>query len=307
MKNNKFNILLLIGLASLSLVGCNTIDNSDKNNPVSDGGAYNEIEDEDVTSITVFKNDWADFNTARLNNTPIYSTIKNKINCDIEALNSSSGTWEGQLSLLQADGDLPDIFLTNGPDNSFFFNKLIRNEDILPISDWVSEEHYSNIYNYLKQFEFLRSNVSYSNGKAWFIPSSWHLEKSLYVRTDWIENLNKKLDQILVSEKIVSSTSEITDEIRNTWKYKIPDNLLEFYRLARAFTLYDPDNNGKNDTSGYVSESNKDMDAWIYLAFDAGWDQFIKEYIDVLRRNVYVVNLKYISEKEREIEIEKIL
>ena len=37
------------------------------------------------------------------------------------------------------------------------------------------------------------------------------------------------------------------------------------------------------------------------------WDQFIKEYIDVLRRNVYVVNLKYISEKEREIEIEKIL
>ena len=75
--------------------------------------------------------------------------IKNKINCDIEALNSSSGTWEGQLSLLQADGDLPDIFLTNGPDNSFFFNKLIRNEDILPISDWVSEEHYSNIYNYV--------------------------------------------------------------------------------------------------------------------------------------------------------------
>ena len=277
MKNNKFNILLLVGLASLSLVGCNTTDNSDKNNPVSDGGAYNEIEDEDVTSITVFKNDWADFNTARLNNTPIYSTIKNKINCDIEALNSSSGTWEGQLSLLQADGDLPNIFLTNGPDNSFFFNKLIRNEDILPISDWVSEEHYSNIYNYLKQFEFLRSNISYSNGKAWFIPSSWHLEKSLYVRTDWIENLNKKLDQILVSEKIVNSASEITDEIRNTWKYKIPDNLLEFYRLARAFTLYDPDNNGKNDTSGYVSESNKDMDAWIYLAFDAGWDQFIKE------------------------------
>ena len=170
MKNNKFNILLLVGLASLSLVGCNTTDNSDKNNPVSDGGAYNEIEDEDVTSITVFKNDWADFNTARLNNTPIYSTIKNKINCDIEALNSSSGTWEGQLSLLQADGDLPNIFLTNGPDNSFFFNKLIRNEDILPISDWVSEEHYSNIYNYLKQFEFLRSNFFISKCGVGEIP-----------------------------------------------------------------------------------------------------------------------------------------
>lgn len=274
-KNSKFSLLLLAGLASISLVSCGATEDDDsakENTSVTDGAAYNEIEDEDVTSINVFKNDWADFNNARLKNTPIYSTIKSKIGVDVEAINSSSATWESQLSLLQADEDLPNIFITNGPTNSYFFQKLIQNEDLLPISDWVSEEHYSNIYNYLKQFEFLRSNINYADGKMWFIPSSWHLEKSLYVRTDWINNLNDKLDSILVKEGL-----EVNDENREKYKYKTPDTLLEFYRLARAFTLYDPDNNGQNDTVGYMSESNKDMDAWIYIAFDAGWDQFVKD------------------------------
>ena len=262
---------------------------------VGDGEAYYEEDDENVTSITVFKNDWAEFNNARKNSSPIYSKLKSVINCDIEALNSSVGTWESQLSLLQADEDLPDIFLTNGPDNSYFFEKLIENGDILPISNWVSEEHYPNIYNYLKQFDFLRTNVTYGYGKIWFIPSTWHLEKSLYVRQDWIDNLNAKLDDILVAEGIVNSKSEITQDIKDTWKFNTPETLLDFYRLARAFTKYDPDNNGLNDTTGYVSESNKDMDAWIYVAFDAGWDQFIEEggayiYSDISQNAMYATN-----------------
>lgn len=276
MKNKKLLLLLFSGLLTATLTGCGG-SGDDDDVVYSDGEAYNEIVDEDVKSISVFKNDWADFNNARLKNTPIYSAIKSKINCDIEALNASGGNWESQLSILQSDEDLPDIFLTNGPDNSYFFQKLIRNEDLLAISDWVSEEHYPNIYNYLKQYEFLRTNVSYAKGKMYFIPSAWHLEKFLYVRKDWIENLNNKLDDILVAEKIVANKSEINDDIRTKWQYKIPDTLLEFYRLARAFTIYDPDGNSQNDTKGYISESNKDMDAWIYIAFDAGWQQFINE------------------------------
>lgn len=292
-------VITLICLISFFLFSC---DGSNKqtddyfyDESVGDGEAYYEVDDEDVTSITVFKNDWSVFNTARNDSTPIYSKLKSVIGCDIEALNSSSGTWESQLSLLQADEDLPDIFLTNGPDNSYFFEKLIENGDILPISNWVSEVHYPNIYNYLKQFEFMRSNVTYSYGKMWYIPSTWHLEKSLYVRQDWLDNLNAKLDDIMVAEKIVSSKSEITDELRETWKFKTPDTLLEFYRLARAFTLYDPDNNGLNDTTGYVSESNKDMDSWIYVAFDAGYVQFIEEngsytYSDISKNSMYATS-----------------
>ncbi len=273
-----FSLALLSALV-LSVASCGGsnddtgwVDPSD----YGDGEAYKEIDDENVTSITVFKNDWADFNNAKKNNTPIYKKLSTQIGCDIEAQNSSSD-WETQLALLQADEDLPDIFITNGPDNSYFFDKLIRNGDILSISDWVSPEHYPNIYNYIQQFKFLRTNVTYANDEMYFIPSSWHLEKSLYIRTDWIDNLNAKLDEILVKEGVVNSASEITDAIREEWKFGYPEDLLEFYRLARAFTLYDPDNNGQDDTYGYISESNKDFDAWIYNAFDAGWNQFIEE------------------------------
>lgn len=241
----------------------------------SDGGSYTDVEDENVTEITVFKNDWASFNTARQSNSPIYQRLKEEIGCDIVAMNSSSSTWQQQLTLLQADQDLPDIFLTEGPQAPDFFSRLIDNGDIIAISDWVTEETYPNIYRYMQQFSYMRSNISYAQGKSWFIPSSWHNEKSLYVRQDWIDNLNAKLGEILVAEGVISSQSELTDEVRAQWEYKAPETLLDFYRLARAFTIYDPDNDGQDDTTGYMSESNKDFDAWIYTAFGTGWDQFV--------------------------------
>lgn len=266
-------------LAITGFAGCNgdggrgnwdgTVDTS------KDGSAYDAAEDENVKSISIFKNDWDQINTAIKGNSPIYTKIKDKIGVELECMNTGGSQFEAQLSIMQAEGDLPDIFLTNGPDNVEFFDRLIRNGDVLPITDWVNEEHYPNIYNHLKKYEYLRYNLTYGQGKAWFIPSTWHNEKSLYVRQDWVDNLNKKLDDCLVKEGVVASASEITPAIREEWQYKAPTNLLEFYRLARAFTLYDPDGNGQNDTCGYISESNKDMDAWVYAAFGASWNEFM--------------------------------
>lgn len=279
MNKKLVSCFFLIPMIVVALAGCGKRPGGYDDDPsewIGDGEAYNEIEDEEVDEISVFKNDWANFTTARQTNSPVYRKLKEKLGVDIEAVNSSASTWEQQESLMQAGGTLPDIYLTNGPDNSYLFNKFIQNGDVLPISDWVSEAHYPNIYNYLKQYNYMRKNIHYSHGKLWYIPSTWHNEKSLYVRKDWIDNLNAKLDTILVAEHIVSSASEITDQIREQYSYKVPTTLVEFYRLARAFTLYDPDGDGQKDTYGYVSESNKDMDSWIYIAYGAGWNQFIK-------------------------------
>ncbi len=270
----------LCGVAALTVAACAPRDSETSwgnNNSDSGGGAYSEIDDEEVKSITVFKNDWAAFNNARQANSPVYQKLKEQIGCDIEALNSSGANWQNQLALLQSDNDLPDIFLTEGPNAPEFFDKLIKNEDIISISDWVSEEHYPNIYKHMQEFDYMRSNVSYARGKTWFIPSSWHNEKSLYVRQDWIDNLNNKLADVLILEGVISSEGELTAEKRAQWQFKTPETLLDFYRLARAFTLYDPDNNGADDTFGYMSESNQDMDAWIYMAFDTGWNQFVED------------------------------
>lgn len=87
---------------------------------VSDGGAWNDTEDENVKEITVFKNDWAAFNNARQANSPVYQRIKEELGCDVVAMNSSGANWQQQLVLLQADQDLPDIFLTEGPGRPIF-------------------------------------------------------------------------------------------------------------------------------------------------------------------------------------------
>jgi len=100
----------------------------------------------------------------------------------------------------------------------------------------------------------------------------------MYVRQDWIDNLNGKLASCLVGEKVIGSVSEYNEAtMYEKYKYTVPENLLDFYRLARAFTLYDPDGNGKNDTYGYESEANLDMDAWVYVAFGAGWHVEMKD------------------------------
>ena len=243
------------------------------------GGRFEENENpEDVTSITVFKNDWASFNSARESNSPVYAEVKKNVGADIIAESGSSETWQTQLMLRQTDGDLPEIFLTNGPQSADFFESLISEGDIIAISDYVNEstkETYPILYERMEQFVYMKSNISYAECKTWFIPTTWENEKSLYVRQDWIDNLNKKLDSILVSDGIISSASEMTDDLYEQWKFTLPTDLLKFYRLARAFTLYDPDGNGQNDTTGYFSESNKDMDSWVYIAFGTGWNEWV--------------------------------
>ena len=58
----------------------------------------------------------------------------------------------------------------------------------------------------------------------------------------------------------------MTDAIYETYKFTVPQDLMEFYRLCRAFTLYDPDGNGKDDTYGYTSTVDMYSDNWLYVA-----------------------------------------
>ena len=85
------------------------------------------------------------------------------------------------------------------------------------------------------------------NGKMYMIPPVWTQEHTMFIRMDWIENLNKKLAAILVKDGVISNEISMTDAIYETYKFTVPQDLMEFYRLCRAFTLYDPDGNGKDD------------------------------------------------------------
>lgn len=253
-------------------VGC-----GDKNSAGPGGGGENTDWHEEVDEIELFCNDWEQFNNAKAVKSPIYKKLVKAAGCEIKAFSTAFETYYTQIDLQRSTGSLRDMFIIDGPVDPEMFYSLIRDEEILPISDYVTAETYPYLYEYLQQYDYMKKNVTYADGKMWWIPVKWQNEKSLYVRRDWIKNLNDKLPTILVKEGVISNASEATPELLEKHKFTEPTSLDKFYRLARAFTLYDPDNNGKNDTYGYVTETNRDMDSWIHVAYGGAWKMWMDE------------------------------
>ncbi len=230
-------------------------------------------DEENATELTLFGWSLTSVNAAKKTNSPLYAKIKEHSNVDLKVNSVDSGVYDDALNKLFNAGELTDLFITYGPERAKQYKKMIDNETLLAVSDYVSETKYPNLYKHLKKFDFLK-DIYYSNGKHWSIPTLHTNEHSLYVRMDWIENLNKtsKLTQILTEELgHVPSEAELEQ-----YKFKEPTTILEFYRLAKAFTKYDPDENGLNDTYGYSGTSDLWSENWIYIAFSGGYQNMIK-------------------------------
>lgn len=221
------------------------------------------------TEISIFKWDFAQLANAKRQNTPIYSALKEVTGgYDFKAVTSGYGDWETVINNAANTGSLPDVFINYAVDRPQVFSKWIRDGAVLPISDYVSETKYPNIYNRLQEYDWLLDRLGYLDNKFYMLPINIEMTHGMFVRTDWMDNLNQtaKLTTILTEELGRAPTAqELIDK-----KFKLPENLIEFYRLARAFAKYDPDGNGKPDTYGY-SSSNEMMwyNNWIFEAYDS--------------------------------------
>ncbi|MBQ8885759.1 MAG: hypothetical protein IJY62_05285 [Clostridia bacterium] len=278
----KAGALIMAAIVFAPIVACGPRAPLDDSNWTYDPKIWHE---DAVDEITMFCNDWEQFNNGVAVNSPVYKALRKATGLTETKLTAKSTaleTYYTQLNLQRVNGQLCDMFIVDGPKSPEFFKNLIRDDEIVPISYYVNEQtkdKYPNLYEYMLDYDYMKTNVSYSKGHTWFIPRKWENEKSLYVRRDWIKNLNAKIDTILLEDGVVSSASQITDTLRAEYKFSEegPADLAEFYRLARAFTLYDPDNDGKNDTFGYVTEENRDMDSWIHVAYDSPWKMWVAD------------------------------
>ena len=271
-KINKYLSLLLGAGMIVGASGCKG----------GNGGFDMNETDADVTEITILAGDMDTYQTDGVDkNTPVYQALKAAVGFDVYAQTGvSNAQLPEKIKLLHSTGVLPEVFRIHGPYNSSLYQYLIEEEAVVAIDKYVNEttkDVYPYLYEHMKQFDYMKSNVTYANGHIYFVPTYWGNEKCMYVRTDWINNLNNKLAKILVSEGIISSESAMTNELYEKHKYVVPTTLTEFYRLARAFTIHDPDNNGTKDTYGYVTETNRDYDSWMYVACDTGWKQWMED------------------------------
>ncbi len=267
-------ILFALLLAFSTLLGCG---------PATKTGAggreiYPGGDGMDDNKLTIFRWNFSGVNDARRKNTTIYRTLKDAAGMNLYASTAGSADWETKLNTMFSTQMLPDIFVSMGPEKPKIYNDMIDDGVLIPISDYVSETEYPNIYNQLQKYDFLAKNVYYSNGKHYGIPVSHTLEHTMYIRLDWLENLNQesKLRSIIADEQNISE-SAVTSDMLEQWKFTVPEDLLDFYRVCRAFTLYDPDGNGRDDTYGYTSAGKDGMfaDSWAFIAFDAGYDYMI--------------------------------
>ncbi|HIY96791.1 MAG TPA: hypothetical protein H9729_03810 [Candidatus Borkfalkia excrementigallinarum] len=251
-----FAVILGIAVGVFSLIGC------------SNGSSE--------TEISLFKWDFASLNAARRQNTPIYATLKEKAHgLDLKSITCGYGDWESTINNLYNTQNLPDVFIHYTVDRPQVFRKMVRDEAVLNWNDYVTQEKYPNIYERLHEYKWLVDRIEYLNGGYYFLPITIKQTHVMFVRQDWINNLNAKLPSILVQEGIISSEAQMTDELYETHKFVLPETLLEFYRLAKAFTIYDPDGNGQDDTYGYTCSGDLMWyNNWIFQAMDStywGW------------------------------------
>lgn len=278
----KFAGVFALAAALILPTACTTVRPPDDYDPDVGYIPPEEWHEDVVDEITMFCNDWEQFNNAAAVRSPVYKQLVKAAGCELKARSTGNETYYTQLDLQRVNGALDELFIIEGPPGSELYRGLIRDREIIPISYYVNEQSkdtYPYLYEYLKQYEYMKSNVTYAQNELYFIPVQWFTDKSLYVRRDWIKNLNNKLSTILVEDGVVSSASEVTEALLEEYRFSEegPKDLGEFYRLARAFTLYDPDGNGQNDTFGYVTEENRDMDSWMEVAYDTPWKSWVKD------------------------------
>ena len=271
-KSNRFLALALGAGMAVSMAACGG----------NNGGFDMDETAADVTEITILAGDMDTYQTDGVDkNTPVYQALKQAVGFDVYARTGiSNEQLPERIKLAHTAGTLPEVFRIHGPYNSSLYQYLIEEDAVVAIDEYVNEStksEYPYLYAHMQQFDYMKKNVTYANGHIYFIPTYWGNEKCLYVRTDWIDNLNAKLAKILVTEGVISSESQMTTTLYETYQYKIPETLTEFYRLARAFSIHDPDNNGMRDTYGYVTETNRDYDSWMYVACDTGWKQWMED------------------------------
>ena len=220
-KNFKRIIALLFALllAFSTLLGCG---------PATKTGAggreiYPGGDGMDDNKLTIFRWNFSGVNDARRKNTTIYRTLKDAAGMNLYASTAGSADWETKLNTMFSTQMLPDIFVSMGPEKPKIYNDMIDDGVLIPISDYVSETEYPNIYNQLQKYDFLAKNVYYSNGKHYGIPVSHTLEHTMYIRLDWLENLNQeeKLRSIIADEQNISESAVTSDKRPRICKHAV--------------------------------------------------------------------------------------
>lgn len=145
---------------------------------------------------------------------PIIQALNKKFNVDIKMQWVPAANYKEKLNVLAASNDFPDIFLVLNPE----FNKWKKQGLFLDLQPMLNQ--YPNLAQIPKEPLYALNPKGKLLGLPYYITEN---RDTLSVREDWLKKLG----------------------------LSAPKTIDEFYEVAKAFALKDPDGNGKQDTTGF--------------------------------------------------------
>lgn len=274
-KLKTFGVFLISLLMLFTFVGCNKSITGDRV-VVRDPSDTNDFRMDTPVDLNValsWNQDWYPSGVTHDKN-PIYSLYKSAINVNV--INKIALPWDGYEQSIangMIDGDLPDAFFATQK----MVDELIRNdyiEDMKPYYDlWATEELKTSLeYNESRNFSYVTRKDKAGKEKVYGIPSVADDSNRpvVWARKDWIANINSKA---LPSGKTIYDT--VNGKRFNAEGAK---SLNEFWDLAEAFALEDPDGDGRKNTFGLtISKNLDDLILPIFSAYGAYPDAIRKQ------------------------------
>lgn len=187
------------------------------------------------------------FNGQLTDDIPFYQHLKEKLNLSLTISSPPNNNYLETLNISIATGELADIFISPGSN----YQALIREGVLLPLSDYAPQ--YPNLAKRLNKFDILKP---FGFGKMYELPITKYSgaveslinDHTIYYRKDWLDKLG----------------------------LPVPKSIDEFYQVAKAFAVGDPDGNGVNDTYGLTLSEGGIW--WLYPIFNAfetsAWARF---------------------------------
>ncbi len=184
---------------------------------------------------------------------------KDMLGINVNYLWVASGDDEAQkTNIMIASDSLPDIFML---DNLVQYEQLVkadRIEDLTSVFDQYATDYTKSIYSgeYSREIDAVKRN-----GKMYTIP--WFNDYNaiismVWIRSDWLKNLN----------------------------LPVPKTGEELLKTAEAFTLQDPDGDGKADTYG-IPVNNTGIESSYWNVFHSYPDIWIKDATGKLSYGMY--------------------
>jgi putative aldouronate transport system substrate-binding protein len=206
-----FSVMFSLLILSASVIDVFAEGQSDGKGPTASSGGPVSIELWYGAAVTEAGPPPADWEALKI--------IKDKLNIDLKltALPSSSSDQDVKINTAAAANALPDLFMVSRD----VWTNLIKQGLIAPVDDL-----YPLMPNRTKlHYDEDSRAFTTVNGKSYGLadPGSIAKNEGLLIRKDWLDKLG----------------------------LKVPTTTEELFQVMKAFTLNDPDSNGKNDTYGF--------------------------------------------------------